>query len=312
MIRDESGVYMRLHDIAKGAKTTIKGTRVISDQELKGLQRVLLVILDDMLTVLNEEHLTYVFIAGSAIGAVRHNGFIPWDDDIDIAMPRKDYEIFKRSFQKKFKGKYEILDPQVIGSEGIISSKVCLLGTEYKTFMEGFRTKHACIYIDIFIIENVPNNAIARTFEGGVAVFLKALLSCKRQYDRRADFSLLYNTASRKLRSAVGCLLSFASIETWARWVDNWNRRCKDENSSFVTIPSDGKHYFGEMLPRRSLCQVTKKNFEGRTVCLPKDYDVLLTNKYGDYMKVPDNGDHVQNICISFDLGKYGDGSTEQ
>ena len=81
---------MRLQDIAKAGGDA--GLTVLSEEELKGLHGVLLEILDDLHSICAENGLRYVLIGGSAIGALHSGGIIPWDDDIDIAVPREDYE----------------------------------------------------------------------------------------------------------------------------------------------------------------------------------------------------------------------------
>ena len=75
--------------------------RFYEPEILSRLQQEILSILDDFLLICETYHLEYFGIAGTGIGAIRHKGFIPWDDDIDIAMPRKDFEKFLKIVQKK-------------------------------------------------------------------------------------------------------------------------------------------------------------------------------------------------------------------
>lgn len=82
---------MRLGDIAKNSCLNLK---MISEEELDNLHKVLLIMLDDLLKICEEFGLHFILIGGSAIGALREKGFIPWDDDIDIGMEPDDYEKF--------------------------------------------------------------------------------------------------------------------------------------------------------------------------------------------------------------------------
>ena len=80
------------------------------DQEtLKKLQKTELGILKDFLRLCEKYHLTYFSFAGTAIGALRHKGFIPWDDDIDVCMPRKDYVKLQKAVRKEFPDRYQMM-----------------------------------------------------------------------------------------------------------------------------------------------------------------------------------------------------------
>ena len=94
---------MRLQDIAKQGSN---GEQVLSEEQLKRLHLVLLEILDDVIQICHEYRLKFILIGGSAIGALRSGGIIPWDDDIDIAMPRKDFETLCSVVREKYSEKY--------------------------------------------------------------------------------------------------------------------------------------------------------------------------------------------------------------
>lgn len=79
---------------------------------LKQLQGEILSILDDFIRICEDYHLEYFGIAGTGIGALRHKGFIPWDDDIDIAMPRRDFEHLLRIVEKKMSDRYLVLNAE--------------------------------------------------------------------------------------------------------------------------------------------------------------------------------------------------------
>ena len=78
----------------------------LDDEKRRQLQKVLLDIYKDIDMVCRENDLTAFLSGGSSLGAVRHKGFIPWDDDLDVAMTREDFEIFRKVFRRKYKDKY--------------------------------------------------------------------------------------------------------------------------------------------------------------------------------------------------------------
>lgn len=145
---------MRLGDIAKKSSLKLK---MISEEELVDLHKVLLLMLDDLIEICKRNNLHFILIGGSAIGALRDKGFIPWDDDIDIAMPRRDFEKLYKIIKKQYSFKYSMLHPQDKENYGRILPKIRLKGTEYKTILE-YDLNESGIFIDIYTIENIPDS----------------------------------------------------------------------------------------------------------------------------------------------------------
>jgi lipopolysaccharide cholinephosphotransferase len=290
---------VRLQDIAKQGSN---GTAVLTEDQLKQLHQVLLEILDDVIQICNDHDLKFILIGGSAIGALRSGGIIPWDDDIDIAMPRADFETFTAVVREKWSEKYSMLHPQDLDNFGRVIPKIRLRGTEYRTILEQDLTDCG-VFIDIYTIENVPNNAIARSFQGIMAMGMGFALACRRLYRGREWFRQFDGGLTFKVKCAIGFCLSFASYERWARWTDYWHTWCKDENSNMVSIPADVRHYFGEINPRSVLCQPVEVPFEGRTSFVPNEADSYLRAIYGDYMQIPPVEKQERNCYLKFDLG---------
>lgn len=294
---------MRLQDIAKHGGDESVGLKVLTERQLRDLHGVLLEILDDILAVCNENGLSFILIGGSAIGALRSGGIIPWDDDIDIAMPRADFEKFTAIIRQRYGQKYSILHPQDRDNYGRVIPKVRLKGTQYRTILE--QDLDDCgVFIDIYTIENVPDGAIARNFQGFMAMALGFALACRRLYRGRKWFGQLTGGLSFHVKCAIGFCLSFASYERWARWTDHWNSRCKDETTKYVSIPADCRHYFGEMNLRSVLCDTKEVSFAGRTCRVPKEADAYLRDIYGDYMQIPPVEKQERNCYLTYDLGE--------
>lgn len=294
---------MELHNAAKQAGDS--GLQVLTEEQLQGLQKVLLHIFDDVLTICREHDLRYILIGGTAIGALRHKGFIPWDDDIDIAMPRADFEKFSAIVREAYGEKYSMLHPQDEQNYGRVIPKIRLRGTEYRTILE--RDLDECgIFIDIFPMENVSDNGLLRTLQGVMSMGFGFALACRRIYKGRREFRKMLGGAGFYLKCAIGFCLSFASIEKWAKWTDYWYSICKNDNSRWVSLPTDARHYFGELNLRENLCQTREGVFEGRSVTLPADADNYLRDIYGDYMVIPPVDKQVRNRYLACDLGAYG------
>ena len=294
---------MRLQDIAKHGGDPAVGLTVLSEEQLKELHVCLLSIMDDIIAICEEHDLKFILIGGSAIGALRDGGIIPWDDDIDIAMPRSDFEKFCTIVRETMDSKYSMLHPRDKENYGRIIPKIRLRGTCYRTILEQDLTECG-VFIDIYTIENLPDNAIARAFQGFMSMATGFALACRRLYRGRKWFSQLTGGLSFRVKCAIGFCLSFASYETWARWADYWNSRCKNENSKFVSIPADCRHYFGEMNLRSVLCQRAEVDFNGRKCYVPAQADSYLRAIYGDYMQRPPVEKQERNCYLEYNLGE--------
>lgn len=293
---------MRLQDIAKQGSN---GTQVLSEEQLLNLHHVLLEILDDVIQICKEHDLKFILIGGSAIGALRSGGIIPWDDDIDIAMPRKDFEILCSAVRQRYSDKYAMLHPQDRENFGRVIPKIRLKGTCYRTILEQDLTDCG-VFIDIYTIENVPDGKLARYFQGFMSMALGFCLACRRLFKGRKFFRRHMHGVGFLVKCAIGFALSFADYETWARWLDYWHSWCKDEQSEYVTIPADCRHYFGEMNLRQLLLDTAPVSFNGRTCFVPRDADGYLRPIYGDYMQIPPPEKQERNCYLEFDLEKRG------
>ena len=296
---------MRLHDVSKG--TSSDDTPVLTEQQLNDIQRVSLMMLDDINEICQKYGLRLYIIGGTAIGALRHKGFIPWDDDIDIAMTRKDYLKLASAIREERSDKYTVSDARDKENYGRLIPKVRLRGTTYRTVLE--KDLDDCgVRIDIFLIENTYDSKFMRTLHGGMCMFFGFALSCRRLWMHYDEFSKLSGGLSFKVKSLIGMFCSFASIERWAKWTDWWYSCCRKENSVYVTLPSDGKHFFGELEKRKKLLNGRKVVYEGRELFVPGNTDHYLRKHYGDYMKIPPKEKQLRSKYLEFDLGIYGTG----
>lgn len=292
---------MRLGDIAKNSCLNVK---MISEEELDKLHKVLLIMLDDLLKICEEFDLHFILIGGSAIGALREKGFIPWDDDIDIAMPRRDYEKLYMVIEEKYSDKYSILHPKSEDNYGRILPKIRMKGTEYRTILE-YDLNESGVFIDVYTIENIPDLKIARFAQGIMCMFMGFGLSCRRMFKGYKVFKNYQGGISFKVKTIIGAILSFASLEKWAKWTNYWYSKCKDEKTKYVGVPADDFHYFGEIYKRDEFCKYLSVDFEGRKCFVPSNYDPYLKRRYGEYMTSPDKNGHQRNLYLAYDLGKY-------
>ena len=277
---------------------------VLSQTQVKEIQSILLMILKDIKEICEKNNLTFCLIGGSAIGAIRHRGFIPWDDDIDIAMPRKDYEVFRNIINSQYNEKYSMTDSIRKNNYGKVIPKLRLKGTVYRTILD-VDNRDCEMKSDIFIIENTNDNKLLRNIHGFFCMAFGYLLSCRRLYDKKEYFSGIYRSKDFKLKTIIGFIISFASLNQWAFWTEKLYSHCKNDNSNLITLPSDGLHYFGGLIPRKTICKTIFVPFEDTTMPIPAEYDFYLKRIYGDYMQIPPVEKRLLSYYVDIDYGKY-------
>lgn len=262
----------------------------LTQEELENVKRITFEILCDVVAVCENEHIPYMLGGGTALGAIRHQGFIPWDDDVDINVQRQYIDPLLDAIGKKYGDKYYIEAP--FRTPGYLSSFVQIHrnGTVFQEYLVQ-DINHCGIKIDIFPIENTYSGKVMRTVHGLRCEAGLLLLSCYRMYAWRDEFIKLTegNRAARRmvrLKGMIGML--FAPVHDW--WYNRVQQclsSCKDENSEYVVIPSGRKHFFGEIYYRKEYLETVAVIFENKRFQVSKDYDYYLKRLYGDYMALP-------------------------
>ncbi|HHG7464329.1 LicD family protein [Streptococcus pneumoniae] len=264
-------------------------------------QEYLLKIMEDIVTVCEEEGLYYSLSGGSALGAYRHKGFIPWDDDMDIFMLGSEREIFFQKFYQKFSDKYWIHNSQT-PNYGMPIGRVRQKGTVLRG-REDVGVEECGFFIDIFWLENVPNSKILRQLHGFLCMAIGLLLSCRNFYKNRQLMLEIMKEHKEirlvfRIKLILGFLTSFISLRQFTRLTERIYSLCKNNESRYLSVPSGRKHYFGEMFIREDMQLTRKLNFEGHKWNVPNNIEHYLTVMYGDYMKIPAVEDRESHIIL--------------
>ena len=266
--------------------------RQLTNEEVKKLRTVFLEAFHDLLKCCEKYDLTVMLIGGSVIGAVRHQGFIPWDDDLDVAMSRRDFEQLKSIFEDELGDKYILSSPNYRNNANNRFPMMLVKDTLFVEAGNNPEDEVSKIKIDIFIIENIPDNKIVRLMKGLWCTALMFMSSNEQIYEARGTALQDYMCKSeegRKIynrRYAFGKIFSFFSFQKWMNVVDSAFQYRK--KTRLMGIPSGRGHYFGEIRSSDTFFPTSKGKFEGMEVNLPGNPDAYLSNLYGsDYMTLP-------------------------
>lgn len=268
---------------------------------LRKYQLELLNIMDDIVEVCEENNICYQLSGGSCLGAVRHQGFIPWDDDMDVNMLSDHFDKFIEAFQTKYGDKYWIHTHRT-PNYGLLVSRIRLKNSVYRIHQDA-NNPEAGFFIDIFRLENTFDNPILRKIHGVFCMGFGLMLSCRKFYqDRKIMLELAGNNKelkkSIKFKINLGRLISFISLRRWAIMAQSCYSFCKNSKSKYLSIPAGRKHYFGEMYKRSGMQNTILASFEGKKYRIAKDWDGYLKMLYGDYMCIPPESDREKHYLL--------------
>lgn len=254
----------------------------LSFDEIKNIEYS---ILTEVAQFCETNGIRYYLVCGTLLGAVRHKGFIPWDDDIDIGMPRPDYERFIKEFNSS---EYVLHDNSIDGRYPYAFAKVSDPKTELTEEIE-FPFPMG-VYIDIFPIDGVPENEKEQKKFFRRIEWDMRLLSWKRISGKKK-----VGAVHKILQIIAKLLLKPVSMEKIVRRLDRDVKKYPYESASFVGHFVTKSNWGSDIKPKEIFGVPVKHVFEGGYFAVPSDYKKYLSLEYGDYMKLPPADKQVSN-----------------
>ncbi|MBS5949703.1 MAG: LicD family protein [Clostridium sp.] len=271
----------------------------LNDSELlKKAQERMLDILKEVHRVCEENNIKYFLIDGTLLGAIRHKGFIPWDDDVDIGMLRDDYNKFIKIAKEKLGKDYFLQNMETDPNYNrfhiplkVRDNRSKLVEVDEKdneNFNQG-------IYIDIFAFDTLPKNTFLRKIQKLISRFI---VLCDVR-TRRVEDNLSIQNKIAFIIYSIFKKLSYKNRNKILSWIMKWNDVNGEEITYGVDLPCDGS--WGKIFRKEDMFPLVKIEFCNNMFYGPKDYEKILKTLYGDYLTLPKEEDrqwHAKKIEI--------------
>ncbi len=254
---------------------------------LRELQLLELTVLKQIAALCKEHGLRYYLLGGTFLGAVRHQGFIPWDDDIDVGMPREDFEIFCRLAEKEFQFPYGFSSFHNNAEHIYFHPRVYRYDSRVID-RSGVKEKETYAWVDIFPLDGMPENAFYRKCHEGYLLFLRMLFMFS-QFDQIVNVNREGRPWYEKILVSIGKKIKFDRLLSAKKRMEKIERTMKK-------FPYEGSAYVGnfmgaykmkEIFPKCYYDETDEYLFEDMMCPAPKNYDAVLKQMYGDYMTPP-------------------------
>lgn len=277
---------------------------------LEKLHRIELMLLNDFMDICDRNNIEYFAISGSAIGTLRHKGFIPWDDDIDIAMLREDYERFVNIIDadKEFADKYELWGPDREKKYYNFQPTLSLKNTLFVNRCAWAAGYKPGILMDIFIYDKIPEDRPKAE---------KLIKKCRY-------LTILYNVRNvnyfkilkgekpvQKIKNIIcGIMRIFLRLipkgdEMLFKKYSKYALMTKDDSDTYTCLFDPGALIMH--IKKADSYPTVELPFEDTKIKLVKNYEQQLRQHMGEYMEIPPVEKRTNHKPIELDFGEYNE-----
>lgn len=253
----------------------------VTSEQIKQIQKYTLDALLEVDRICRKYGLKYTLTGGSMLGAVRHHGFIPWDDDIDIALRRKDYDRFQKICRSELDKKFFLQSHKTDKEYYRLFDKLRINGTVYKETVHSSYNIHHGVYIDIFPVDATPVSKISQKLHKLEYKFFNTGLSAKY-------IDIIARSGKRKIAAILFRILYFPFSKEFLynhahATAIKYNKHPKGLN----TIILSGTYVDKECFKYGMYEKYKNVEFEGHKVMAITNADYYLKRVYGNYMELP-------------------------
>ena len=278
-----------------------KWREVYTEEQIKKVQEIELRNLITLKDVCEKLGIRFFAYGGTLIGAVRHKGFIPWDDDLDVAMLREDYEKFISEAPKLLPDEYDLQTPYNTPKSPYSYTKLRLKGTKYIEYGYHKLPIEQGIYVDIYPIDDLPddNDLYLKQF----AMYqrwakLYAWRQCPYLSEQRSSAKLLIKKA---VKFCVSGMLKLVPRQYFLTKLKTISVSCNGQGTGRkgnFSFPRPVNFFY-------DLQSFQEGEFNGIPILLPGGWDQHLSLRYGDYMQFPPEEERLGHKPYLLDFGKF-------
>jgi len=261
-------------------------------------KEAMLDLLIELKRICEKNNIDYFLIGGTLLGAVRHNGFIPWDDDIDVGMLRKEYDRFIVACKNDLNPMYSLENYKEDCYNPNVYYKLKIKGTRYVEESTQKNKSNKEVFIDIFPFDNaIKNEKINKGIDRKIRTLRKLIaIKCKIGYSPKQFYKKMIYCFTKLV-----CI--FFSKKRMIKKLIEIETQFNNEETEYAVNCNGAYTYETELFEKSVLNKTVYHKFEGIDFKIPQNYDYVLTQMYNDYMQLPpDNKRSGKHQIIDFNL----------
>ena len=256
---------------------------------LKRLHEVQVQILKDFVYVCDKYDLKYFAVYGTALGTVRHEGFIPWDDDIDVGMLREDYERFFEVFENELSDKYALLTSEIDERYACTVTHMQKKGTKFISEDSQDLECEKCIFMDIFPYDYVADSKMGQIKQEIMTLFFGKLLFLAGTAYPFIPLKGIAREIAGFVCRVVHCVMTIFKVSprTLYRMYLQYATAYNQKGTRTYVTSFENPRAISNKIRVEDMYPFKKMKFESTEICMPANSHEILCNIYGDYMQLP-------------------------
>lgn len=269
----------------------------MEEKILSPVQTHVMDILHTLIDIFEKEDVHYYMLGGTMLGAIRHHGFIPWDDDVDLGVMRHDYERFLKICEEKLPPYMKLRTYRDDSYHHYYYARI--VDTRYHIKRMGsIKEREEELWIDIFPLDGMPSGKVAAGVHKCKLLITRLLyhISCFDKVNVQRPGRPLVDRIIIKflIITHLGAFFSSWDSNKLLDRIDRLLKKYPVSDSDYVFNFMGSTHAFREIFSKKCFGKDVRYQFEDMQLVGPKHYDFYLKALYGDYMKLPP--EHERNV----------------